>query len=73
MEDTMDQKTTFTVTGMSCGHCEMAVTKSLKSIPGVSDVEASHEKDIVVISHTDDLDRDVVKQKVAEAGYSLGE
>ena len=25
------------VSGMSCGHCEAAVTRALKSVPGVSD------------------------------------
>ncbi|GBF04672.1 heavy metal transport/detoxification protein [Deinococcus aerius] len=31
-------KTELTVTGMSCGHCEKAVTSALRSVPGVQDV-----------------------------------
>ncbi|PTA69272.1 CopZ family metallochaperone [Deinococcus arcticus] len=27
------------VTGMTCGHCQAAVTKTLKSVPGVQDVQ----------------------------------
>lgn len=29
----------ITVRGMSCGHCAEAVTKALKSLPGVSRVQ----------------------------------
>ena len=29
---------TFSVTGMTCGHCVNAVSSELKEIPGVSDV-----------------------------------
>ena len=29
---------TFSVTGMTCGHCVSAVTSELKEIPGVTDV-----------------------------------
>ena len=29
---------TFTVTGMTCGHCVSAVSSELQAIPGVTDV-----------------------------------
>ncbi|WP_221088641.1 CopZ family metallochaperone [Deinococcus aquaedulcis] len=29
------------VTGMTCGHCQTAVTKTLKSVPGVDDVQVN--------------------------------
>lgn len=29
---------TYAVTGMTCGHCEHAVTSELKALPGVRDV-----------------------------------
>lgn len=34
--DTM--QTTYTVEGMTCGHCVAAVTEEVKQIPGVTDV-----------------------------------
>ncbi len=37
--------TTLKVTGMTCGHCEMAVTKALSAVSGVSRVvEVSHQR-----------------------------
>ncbi len=30
--------TELIVSGMTCGHCQSAVTKALKSVPGVEDV-----------------------------------
>ncbi|MBZ9711738.1 CopZ family metallochaperone [Deinococcus multiflagellatus] len=29
------------VTGMTCGHCQTAVTNTLKSVPGVDDVQVN--------------------------------
>ncbi|HEY3480377.1 MAG TPA: cation transporter, partial [Streptomyces sp.] len=30
----------YSVSGMSCGHCESAVTKEVTAIPGVTSVKA---------------------------------
>jgi len=68
----MSQQTTIKVEGMSCGHCEAAVAKALKTIPGVIDATASHQENNVVITHERDLNPDAVKQKVTEAGYRVG-
>ena len=29
----------LTVSGMTCGHCQSAVTRALKAVPGVSDAQ----------------------------------
>ncbi len=31
------------VEGMTCNHCEMTVSKALRSVSGVKDVEVSHK------------------------------
>ncbi len=67
----MSRQTTVNVGGMSCGHCEMAVVKAVKTIPGVIDATASHEKNNVVVTHENELNPEEVKQKVAEAGYQV--
>jgi copper chaperone len=36
--------TTLKITGMTCGHCSQAVTKSLTAVPGVTAVQVSLEK-----------------------------
>ncbi|MDH5643453.1 MAG: cation transporter [Gemmatimonadota bacterium] len=38
------------VTGMTCGHCEAAVTKALEAVPGVERVvEVSREKETAIV------------------------
>jgi len=41
---------TLKVEGMTCSHCEMTVSKALKSISGVKDVVVSHEKNSAVVT-----------------------
>jgi len=40
------------VTGMSCGHCEMAVSKALQGIAGVQSVSVSREPGEAVVTGT---------------------
>ena len=40
----------LTVRGMSCGHCEMRVSKALSAVEGVTKAEASHEKGLAVVT-----------------------
>lgn len=35
---------TLEITGMMCGHCEMAVKKALEAVDGVESADVSHEK-----------------------------
>ena len=39
--------TTWTVTGMTCGHCVKAVTEEVSAIPGVTDVAVELESGLV--------------------------
>ena len=56
------------VTGMTCGHCEMAVTKALQSLEGVTTVvEVSREKQQVEIEGTAPVD--TVIRAITEEGY----
>ena len=41
---------TLKVEGMTCSHCEMTVSKALRSISSVKDVEVSHEKNSAVVT-----------------------
>ena len=40
----------LTVNGMSCGHCEMRVSKALSQVEGVREAKASHEKGVAVVT-----------------------
>jgi copper chaperone len=67
---------TFTVSGMTCGHCVAAVTDEITAIPGVSEVTidlvAGAPSAVTVVS-AEPLEADVVRAAVDEAGYQLVE
>ena len=60
----------YTVTGMTCGHCEMSVKEEIGEIAGVTDVTADHATGAVTVTGEGIADADVAKA-VAEAGYTL--
>jgi copper chaperone CopZ len=59
--------TTYTVTGMTCGHCVAAVTKEIEALAGVVQVEVQLEAAIAVVTGT--ASTDAVLAAVVEAGY----
>ncbi len=62
---------TWTVTGMTCGHCVKAVTEEISAIPGVSDVAVELESGLVTVTAETDPTADAVAAAVDEAGYTL--
>lgn len=59
---------TYTVPGMSCGHCESAVTEEVEQVDGVQSVEVDLETKHVVVRGSDVSD-DAVRAAIREAGY----
>lgn len=66
----MNQQT-WTVTGMTCGHCVNAVTQEVSTIEGVDSVNVDLEKGLLTVNGATPLDEDVVASAVDEAGYTL--
>ncbi|OFK69644.1 heavy-metal-associated domain-containing protein [Corynebacterium sp. HMSC074A09] len=62
--------TTYTVTGMTCGHCELSVKEEISEISGVTDVTADHTTGAVTVTGEGFSD-DQVAAAVVEAGYEL--
>jgi copper chaperone len=59
---------TFEVDGMSCGHCVMAVTKALESVPGVDQVvEVDLERGVAVVEG--EPEDTAVIEAITEQGY----
>jgi copper chaperone CopZ len=61
----------YTVTGMTCGHCELSVSEEIRELDGVVDVRADHTTGNVTVTSSQPLDRSAVAAAVEEAGYSL--
>lgn len=61
---------TYTVTGMTCGHCAAAVTSEVEALPGVTGVSVDVESGTVVVEGNGFTDEQVAAA-VDEAGYAL--
>lgn len=62
---------TYTVTGMTCGHCVSSVTEEVSGLPGVTDVQVELDSGRVTVTSDAPLTEDEVRAAVEEAGYSL--
>ncbi|MFJ9684937.1 heavy-metal-associated domain-containing protein [Streptomyces bacillaris] len=61
----------YEVTGMTCGHCEGAVSEEISALGGVTSVEAVAATGRVTVSSKAPLAEDAVRAAVDEAGYEL--
>jgi copper chaperone CopZ len=62
---------TYSVTGMSCGHCAGAVQGELGRLPGVTEVAVDLTRGQVTVISADRLDATAVRAAIEEAGYDL--
>ena len=67
----MSVTTTYTVTGMTCGHCAQAVTTEITALSGVQGVQVDLANGAVTVTSDRALAVDDVRAAVDEAGYEL--
>ena len=68
----MTEQMTLTVNGMTCGGCENAVKRVVSSLPGVSDVTASHRDNRVTVAYDPGkADRAAIAAAIEKAGYRV--
>jgi copper chaperone len=67
----MSVTATFTVSGMTCGHCVSSVTEELTELDGVTDVSVVLDSGAVTVTSDRELGQDEVEAAVTEAGYQL--
>ncbi|SDC06533.1 heavy-metal-associated domain-containing protein [Streptomyces prasinopilosus] len=61
----------YKVSGMSCGHCEGAVSGEISELPGVASVKAVATSGEVTVVSAAPLDEEAVRAAVDEAGFEL--
>ncbi|MBB1257743.1 heavy-metal-associated domain-containing protein [Streptomyces alkaliterrae] len=61
----------YKVTGMSCGHCEKAISEEVGALAGVTSVTASAKDGLVTVDAATALDEESVRAAIDEAGYEL--
>lgn len=59
----------FTVTGMTCGHCEKAVTRALQALDPQAQVNIDRAHDRVEVESTQS--RETLAKAIAEEGYAV--
>jgi copper chaperone CopZ len=61
----------FEIVGMTCGHCQLAVTAELAKLPGVTLVTVDVAAGTAITESVDVLDLAAVAAAIDEAGYEL--
>ncbi|WBL20100.1 MULTISPECIES: heavy-metal-associated domain-containing protein [Citricoccus] len=70
----MSTNTTISMTGLTCGHCQQAVTRELSALNGVTDVAVDlvpHGVSTATVTSASPLSQEQLRDAVAEAGYTL--
>ena len=65
-----DSTLTFTVPGMTCGHCEAAVKGEVGKVTGVAGVDVDLTTKLVTVAGAD-LDRQAIVAAIDEAGFEV--
>ena len=60
---------TFTVTGMTCGHCEMAVKRALKLADPQAEIAIDRTQNLVQVESAQP--REVLAKAISEEGYAV--
>lgn len=71
----MGEKVAFTVTGqdkLHCEGCEQRVGNALRRLPGVQDVQASHQTQLIQVTiDPAQLDPQQVQARLEQIGYEV--
>ncbi|EWS61133.1 MAG: heavy-metal-associated domain-containing protein [Hydrogenophaga sp.] len=59
----------FTVQGMTCGHCEKAVTTAIKTLDPQAEVRIDRSQNLVEVQT--EQPRDAVAAAISEEGYTV--
>jgi copper chaperone len=63
----IDMKHAFTVTGMTCEHCEKAVVRAVRQLDRNAEVSADRTSNKVEV--TSEQSRDALAKAIADEGY----
>jgi copper chaperone CopZ len=61
---------TYSVPGVSCAHCQAAITDEVSALPGVEAVDVDLETKIVAVTG-DPLDEQAIVAAIDDAGYEV--
>ena len=70
-KETKTMTKTMMINGMMCPKCEAHTVKALEAIEGVEKAVASHTDKNAIVTLTKDVDNEVLKKAVEDAGYEV--
>jgi len=62
---------TYTVQGMTCGHCVSSVKEEVSEVVGVDAVDVDLASGALTVTSAEPVDAEAVRAAVEEAGYQL--
>jgi copper chaperone len=62
---------TYTVVGMTCGHCVNSVTEEVSQVPGVTNVDVDLASGGLTVTSDTSVEDAAVQAAVEEAGYQV--
>jgi copper chaperone len=62
---------TYTVVGMTCGHCVSAVTEEVTQVPGVTGVDVDLASGGLTVTSDAPVEESAIAAAVEEAGYEV--
>lgn len=72
VSDTTDaRRSTYTVSGMTCGGCAKSVTRHISAVAGVTGVDVDMPTGTVTVTSDSPLEAADVRAAVEQAGYRL--
>jgi copper chaperone len=66
-------KKVIMIEGMSCGHCVMHAKNALEEIAGITGVDVDLQGKKAVVELSQEVDNDVLKNAIEDAGYDVVE
>ena len=67
----MSVQQTYTVSGMTCGHCVASVTEEVQEVSGVETVDVVLETGQLTVTSAEPVEETAIRAAVEEAGYQL--
>lgn len=67
----MSKQLELNISGMTCGHCAMSVTKELSKLEGAANVNVNPQAGTASLEVAESVNQAAVAAAVEEAGYEL--
>ena len=67
----MAKQLELNISGMTCGHCAMSVTKELSKLEGAADIKVDPQAGSATLTVDESVESAAVAAAVEEAGYTL--